>query len=123
MRGEARMYDKNNGDIFTNYGAINHGDPQNINDVTPGWIAPPFINTLQDRQRFRLRARLGVKAQIDDWISADIRLATGADNSPVSTNQTLGNDTGTGKYQIWLDRASIRLTRSEEPPSELQSLM
>src|SRR3546814_8232842 len=39
MRGEARMYDKNNGDIFTNYGAINHGDPQNINDVTPGWIA------------------------------------------------------------------------------------
>src|SRR3546814_18988927 len=73
------MYDKNNGDSFTNYGAINHGDPQNINDVTPGWIVPPFINTLQDRQRFRLRARLGVKAQIDDWISADIRLATGAD--------------------------------------------
>src|SRR3546814_1563832 len=99
------MYDKNNGDSFTNYGAINHGDPQNIDDVTPGWIAPPFINTLQDRQRFRLRARLGVKAQIDDWISADIRLATGADNSPVSTNQTLGNDTGT-------DRKSTRLNSS-----------
>src|SRR3546814_10796153 len=99
------MYDKNNGDIFTNYGAINHGDPQNINDVTPGWIEPPFINTLQDRQRFRLRARLVVNAQIDDWISADIRLATGADNSPVSTNQPLGNDS------------------SEEHTSELQSLM
>lgn len=109
MRGEARMYDKNNGDIFTNYGAINHGDPQNINDVTPGWIAPPFINTLEDRRRFRLRARLGVKAQIDDWISADVRIATGADNSPVSTNQTLGANDGTGKYELWLDRASIRL--------------
>lgn len=110
MRGEARFYDRNNADSFANYGAINHGDPQNINSNTPGWIAPPFLNTLEDRQRFRLRARLGVKAQIDDWISADIRLATGADNSPVSTNQTLGANEGTGKYQIWLDRASIRLT-------------
>ncbi len=110
MRGEARLYDKNNGDIFTNYGAINHGDPQNINDATPGHIGPAFINTLENRQRFRLRARLGVKARIDDWISADIRLATGAGSSPVSTNQTLGADDGTGKYQIWLDRASIRLT-------------
>src|SRR3546814_18599788 len=117
MRGEARMYDKNNGDIFTNYGAINHGDPQNINDVTPGWIAPPFINTLQDRQRFRLRARLGVKAQIDDWISADIRLATRPYNSPVPTNQTPGNDPRTCKYQICLHRATITTT----PPHALNT--
>lgn len=110
MRGEGRFYDKGNSDIFTNYGAVNHGDPQNINDATPGWIAPPFINTLEDRQRFRLRARLGIRAQIADWVSADIRVATGADNSPVSTNQTLGANDGTGKYELWLDRASIRLT-------------
>lgn len=110
MRGEGRFYDGGNGDVFTDYGAVNHGAPQNINGDTPGWIAPPFINTLEDRQRFRLRARLGVKAQVADWVSADIRIATGADNSPVSTNQTLGADTGTGKYQLWLDRASIRLT-------------
>lgn len=110
MRGEGRFHDKGNADIFTNYGAVNQGDPQNINEATPGWIAPPFVNTLEDRQRFRLRARLGVRAQIADWVSADIRIATGSDNSPISTNQTLGADTGTGKYQLWLDRASIRLT-------------
>lgn len=110
MRGEGRFYDDGNADIFTNYGAVNQGDPQNINDATPGWIAPPFTNTLEDRRRFDLRARLGVRAQITDWVSADIRVATGNDSSPVSTNQTLGGGDGTGKYQLWLDRASIRLT-------------
>lgn len=110
MRGEGRFYDKSNADIFTDYGAINQGEPQNINDATPGWIAPAFVNSREDRQRFRLRARLGVHARIADWVSADIRVATGNDSSPISTNQTLGAETGTGKYQLWLDRASIRLT-------------
>ncbi|MGL3823100.1 putative porin [Sphingopyxis sp. R3-92] len=109
VRGEGRFYDKDNGDIFWNYGRLNHGDPFDINDANPDSIGAPYVNTLENRQRFRLRARLGVKAQIAEWISADVRIATGADNAPVSTNQTLGAD-GTGKYQLWLDRASIRLT-------------
>jgi hypothetical protein len=109
VRGEARRYDKDNADIFEDFAAINAGAPIDINRLSPGYVGPPFINTLEDRQRFRLRARLGVKAQITDWIGADIRLATGADNSPVSTNQTLGAN-GTGNYHLWLDRASIRLT-------------
>ncbi len=109
VRGEARRYDDANFDVFWNYGALNHGAPFDINTGNPDSIGAPYINTLEDRQRFRLRARLGIKAQITDWISADLRIATGADNSPVSTNQTLGAD-GTGKYQLWLDRASIRLT-------------
>ena len=113
LRGEQRFYDNGNSDIFTDFGAINHGDPQNINSKAPGWIPPAFVNTLEDRRRFRLRARLGVKARIDDWISADVRVATGSDNSPVSTNQTLGAD-GTGKYQLWVDRAAIRLTPLKE---------
>ncbi|MFC4253988.1 hypothetical protein GRI97_01055 [Altererythrobacter xixiisoli] len=109
VRGEARFYDKDNGDIFWNYGALNHGEPFDINDRNPDYIGAPYINTLENRERFRLRARLGVKAQIASWISADVRIATGADNAPVSTNQTLGAD-GTGKYHLWLDRASVRLT-------------
>lgn len=108
VRGEMRRYDKDNGDIFENFSAMNAGEPFNTNEESPGYAGPPFINTLQNRNRFRLRGRLGVKAQIADWISADIRLATGADNAPVSTNQTLGAD-GTGKYHLWVDRASIRL--------------
>lgn len=109
VRGEGRFYDKDNGDIFWNYGALNAGAPFDINDANPDYVGAPYINTLENRERFRLRARLGVKAQIADWISADVRIATGADNAPVSTNQTLGAD-GTGKYHLWLDRASIRLT-------------
>lgn len=112
VRGEGRFYDAGNADIFTDYAAINAGDPQNINDKTPGWIAPPFLNSLEDRQRAQVRARLGVKARINDWIGADVRLATGSDRSPVSTNQTLGANGGAG-YQVWLDRASIRLTPVE----------
>lgn len=109
VRGEMRRYDKDNGDIFWDYAKLNHGDPFDVNTFNPDFIGAPYVNTLENRNRFRLRARLGVKAQITHWISADIRVATGADNGPVSTNQTLGAD-GTGKYQLWLDRASIRLT-------------
>jgi hypothetical protein len=110
VRGEGVFMDDGNADIFEDFGAINAGDPQNINDKTPGYVGPPYLNAREDRRRARIRARLGLRAQIDDWISADLRLATGNDTSPISTNQTLGGNEGFGKYQIWLDRASLRLT-------------
>src|SRR3546814_196990 len=65
---------------------------------------------LEDRNRARIRARLGINAKIDERISAELRVASGSDNSPVSTNQTLGGGGSLGKYAIWLDRANIRLT-------------
>ena len=109
VRGEIRRHDDKNGDIFWNYAALNAGRPFDLNDRSPDYVGPPYVNTLENRNRFRLRARFGVHAQVADWISADLRIATGADNGPISTNQTLGAN-GTGKYQLWLDRASIRLT-------------
>lgn len=118
VRGEARFYDRGNADIFENFGAINRGDPQNINRNTPGWVPPAFVNTLEDRQRVQLRARLGLRAQITDWISANIRVATGSDGSPVSTNQTLGANGGAG-YQLWLDRAAIRFGLAREVTLDL----
>jgi len=108
-RYEGIFMDKSNSDIFPNYGAVNQGDPQNINPRTPGYVPPAFLNTLENRTRFQLRARLGLKAQIADWVSGDIRIATGNDRTPVSTNQTLGAFGG-GGYQVWLDRAAIHLT-------------
>ncbi|MNU44224.1 hypothetical protein D3C71_330330 [compost metagenome] len=110
VRGEGVFMDDNNADIFVDYGAINAGSGQNINDKTPGYVGPPYLNTLEDRQRARIRARFGLKAQIDSWISAEVRVATGNDSSPVSTNQTLGGGDEFGKYALWLDRAAIRLT-------------
>jgi hypothetical protein len=119
-RGEGRFYEPpvfddtgrqigGNFTEFLDWGAINAGNGLQVNPAAPGYVNPPYLNTSEDRRRFRLRARLGVRAQIDDWISADVRIGTGNDSAPVSTNQTLGLG-GTGKYQLWLDRASIRLT-------------
>lgn len=113
VRGEALRYDDDNSDIFENFAALNAGSPFNINERSPDYAGPPFINTLEDRQRFQLRARLGVKAEITDWISADFRIATGNGRSPVSTNQTLGAN-GTSNYSLWLDRASIRLKPTQD---------
>ncbi|OQW86647.1 MAG: outer membrane receptor for ferric coprogen and ferric-rhodotorulic acid [Rhodoferax ferrireducens] len=63
-------------------------------------------NTTEDRQRTRLRARLGITAKITPDISAAFRLSTGNTTEPVSTNQTLGQ-TG-NKYSFVLDRAYVK---------------
>jgi hypothetical protein len=75
-----------------------------------------FLNVTEDRTRFRLRARLGVEARLNDWMTADLRLATGNDSSPVSTNQTFGAVSSSAqqfgsfsRYAIWLDRAYLRM--------------
>lgn len=64
-------------------------------------------NTTMDRDRFRLRARLGLNAKITPEISAGLRLATGSVNDPVSANQTLGQY-GT-KSSFSLDRAYLKV--------------
>ena len=64
------------------------------------------INTLEDRQRLRIRARLGLSAKITDAVSAGFRVTTGNTTDPVSTNQTLGNDYN--KLSLVLDRAFVK---------------
>ena len=72
---------------------------------------PVSANSLHDRERFRLRARLGMLAKVsDDW-SAGIRLATGTMSDRVSTNQTMGQDFN--KYQFLLDRAYVKYDPAE----------
>ncbi len=65
-----------------------------------------FLNVDQNRTRPRLRARLGVDGEVASGFSAGLRLASGENNSPVSTNQTLGSFFS--KDPFWLDRAFIR---------------
>lgn len=78
--------------------------------------APPAVfqaggvdldNTTEDRNRLRVRARLGLNAKLTDAVSAGVRITTGNTSDPVSTNQTLGN-TG-NKYSLTLDRAFIKV--------------
>ena len=120
VRGEGVRFDKPRFDAaglqtsgnyrdFPDFEAINAGGAFNENDKSPGYVLPPYLNSEKNRYRARIRARLGVNARIDDWISGEIRLSTGADHAPVSTNQTMGQGSNFGKYSIWLDRANIRL--------------
>ena len=71
-------------------------------------------NTSEDRNRFRLRARLGLNAKVTSSIAAGIRLATGNLQDPVSTNQTLGQSGN--KYDFVLDRAFVKIHSDETLP-------
>ena len=90
--------------FFTNFNAINratNGFDTNGNS-NPNAL-PPLLNTIENRSEYRIRARINVAAQVADWIDADVRIATGNDANPVSTNQTLGANGYFAKYALWLD--------------------
>lgn len=83
-------------------------------------------NTSEDRQRGRVRLRLGMNAKVNDEWLAGVRLATGNRNDPVSTNQTLGvggakdrfgnPDANGDRFSFFVDRAFL----SYSPSSWLQ---
>lgn len=99
--------DPDNAGEFPNFNAINTGSPVDLANIALNPL--PQLNVDQDRERMRLRARLGVAADIGDGFSTGLRIATGDGASPVSTNQSLGGNGGDfSKYAIWLDRAYIR---------------
>ena len=64
------------------------------------------VNTEEERQRVRIRARLGLTAKVSDAVSAGFRLSTGTLTDPISTNQTLGNNFN--KFSLVLDRAFVK---------------
>ena len=65
-----------------------------------------LANTSEDRNRFRVRARIGVTATLDDNWSAGARLTTGSATDPLSSNQTLG--TYGNRFTVAFDRAFVR---------------
>jgi hypothetical protein len=100
---------------FPNYNAINTGSGFVI-----GSYQAPQYNVDQDRNLFRLRARIGAEIDLGNNFTAGMRIATGSDNSPVTENQTLdAANNGQGgnfqKYAIWLDRAYIRYELGSQP--------
>ena len=58
-----------------------------------------------DRNLNRIRARIGLKGEINDEMSYNVRIASGSDD-PVSTNATL--DGGFSSKSLWLDRAYLK---------------
>jgi len=60
----------------------------------------------QTRNRHRIRARVGINGNINDFTKVGIQLATGSDD-PVSTNQTLDN--GFSTKNLMLDLAYLTM--------------
>jgi len=120
VRAEDDTFDRNNSNQFINFNSINNGSPFDANSYANGsgtQANPPFLNTTQDRERFRLRARFGVEADIDDWVTATIRVGTGQDDGPVSPNETLGAANSAlgaagdfAKPSLWLDQGYFKMT-------------
>jgi hypothetical protein len=59
----------------------------------------------KDQDRQRIRARLGAYSEINPQVDTGIRIATGSNDDPRSTNQDLNNYFD--KKQIWLDQGYI----------------
>ncbi|MGH8783729.1 MAG: putative porin, partial [Cupriavidus necator] len=111
VRNESRFYSGNNSDIQIDWAAINDGSGFDVNPNT-NLTLPPLLNTRQNRtNQWRVRARLGVLADISDSVKAGVRIATGNDDSPVSTNQTLGG--GLAKKDVWLDQGWLSYRPAE----------
>lgn len=104
VRNESRLFADDNSTIEIDWAAINEGSGFDIN--SGNLTSPPVRNYTESQYGlWRVRARLGVVAALSDQVSAGIRVATGGDNDPVSTNQTMGG--GLAKKDIWVDQAWI----------------
>jgi Putative porin len=97
------------GDLRTRYQFDNFAKDNapaiSVNDTNRN-RALTLLNTTEDRQRLRVRARVGVSATADDYWSAGVRLTTGNTTDPVSSNQTLG--TYGNRFTAAFDRAYVR---------------
>ncbi len=80
LRYELDQFDKLNSPFFINYQAINAGQPFDVNATNQ--VLPPLLNTTEDRNMMRARARIGLNARISDGLTASFFFATGNNTSP-----------------------------------------
>ncbi|WP_085708247.1 MULTISPECIES: putative porin [unclassified Pseudomonas] len=112
LRDESRYYSGSNSNEIVDFARLNNNGPYDVNPNSSTAL-PPLLNTREDRTNlFRLRARLGMKAEISPEWTAGIRIGTGSDNNPVSTTQNLGG--GFAKKDIWLDQGYLTWKPSDE---------
>ncbi len=111
VRGQGDYYGSGNEEgVYLDTVAIND---RGATLASPGGaVSTDNLNTVEDRELYRIRARLNLDAKINDQWKAGLRLATGNTRNPVSTNQTLGNSGG--QYEFNLDRAYLRYQDEDE---------
>lgn len=94
LRAQADMYSSDNPEnVFVDYNDVNDNKG----------FSGSFLNATDDRERLRVRMRLGINAMVTDDLMAGIRIASGSFSNPVSTNETLDNEFSSG--EVVLDRA------------------
>jgi hypothetical protein len=104
VRGEGDLFDGNNvTNVYLNYNQINSlGGFEKAGSLA-------FLNTTEDQDRLRLRARFGFDTDLGDGWTAVLRVATGSTGEIVATtNQTLGTY-GAG-YTATIDQGYLRWT-------------
>ncbi len=122
VRSENLFFDSlnDNTGAFPDFNAINRGAPFD----TTGNVFSPQFNVDEDRHRTRVRARAGAEILLGQGFNGGFRVATGDNNSPTSTNQTLGAQGGNfSKYAIWLDRAFLSYDAGPGDGEELVFLL
>lgn len=103
VRNESRLFSDRNDITQVDWSAINDSSGFDVNGNT-NLALPPLRNTRQDRTNsWRIRARLGIVANLGEQIQAGVRIGSGNDDGPVSATQTLGS----GKSDAWIDQAWI----------------
>jgi len=98
------------GDIRLRYQADMFGEGNALfkNPANPNKV----MNTTEDRQQARIRARLLVEAKVNDHVDAAVRLASGSSSSPISTNDNLGDHFA--KDDVWIDQAYLKIKPVED---------
>lgn len=106
-RYERADFGNRNG-VFVNYQEANRSGPINANTNLPQGqvVTIPTLNSSQDRDVPKLRAKLGVGYAVSEEVDLNLRLSTGNTTNPVSNNQTIG--TSFNKPSLVMDRAYIR---------------
>jgi len=100
VREQSDMFPRDNFNQFLDYNSINTAGGK-------AKLADPFLDTTDDRNRLRLRARFGVEGDVSPYLTAFIRLASGSlTNNAGSESQTLGQYGN--RYSVGIDEAYIR---------------
>ncbi len=109
FRGELNKFAEENSEQYIDILAINRAG----GTIPAGQAA--FLNTTEDTERLRLRARLGINVAVASGWDLGLRLASGSGTNPVSSNFTLGTNMSNSAFN--LDRAYLGF---KTPSKELQ---
>jgi hypothetical protein len=103
VRGEGDLFGHDNAqNTYLDFNVVNaKGGKDRAGDAA-------LLNTTLDRDRLRLRVRFGFDADLGAGFTTGMRVATGAGEIFITTNQTEG--TYGQRYQIALDQGYIRWT-------------